>query len=86
MGKAEANAIACLLVQLLQISNLTGVSAEVGLQPPAHISAVQTSFFFIRTVSRYCQPGALLLSRESVSSPIPGLGRNLTCTGMKQQA
>ncbi len=58
----------------IEISKLADVSAEVGLRPPAHISAVQTSFFFISTVSRYCRPGTLLLPWESVGSPLPGLG------------
>jgi len=70
-AKFEANAIACPLMQVLEIFKLAGVSAEIGLQPPAHISAVQTSLFFITTVSRYCQPSAVLLPREADGSPLP---------------
>ncbi len=84
----EANAIACPLVQVLEGSKLACVSATIGLQPPAHISDVQTSFFFISAVSRYCQPGSLL-PREPVSSflcqqlfmkisGLPGLGSQLS--------
>ncbi len=80
-AKFEANAISCPLVQVLEISRLAVVSAEVGLRLPAHISAVQKTFLLHQDCVKILSAKCYVAAKGIRWQPFTWAWQSAFCTG-----